>query len=308
MFFSHRIYSYIAAASLTVTTSNVAAWTITADFENGAPGAIAQAPTTADAFHGQAGDSKIISTPVFSGVQAASVTATKGESGFGTWGGGIEFPSDLKQGDEVWFRVVVRYPDGWTFGCNSCTEGMKFMRLHVASSSGSNRGYIHTFIRKNNDGEDHLLVSTEINNKNSSPAGNSLQDNYPANFDRADFSPKIERDRWYTFEMYVKFAADGSGAYRLWQDGELVFEADHYQSLISSTDKSDRVYIYTYWNNGVNKDGGPPQTQTAYIDDIIITSDTPANVDSQGNPYIGAFQSIPVANPGKATGVSVTRQ
>jgi len=38
----------------------------------------------------------------------------------------------------------------------------------------------------------------------------------------------------------------------------------------------------TYWNNGA------PQTQTSYVDDILITNETPNNTDEFGNPMIGA--------------------
>jgi hypothetical protein len=50
--------------------------------------------------------------------------------------------------------------------------------------------------------------------------------------------------------------------------------------------------IFTLFNNiGSQKD------QSAFIDDVIITSERPNNTDANGNPYIGVGDMAVVAPP-----------
>lgn len=259
------------------------AWTIKADFEDGVIGTKAESPT--DGFHDTAGHSRIVGSPVLSGHQAASVTATKGKTGFGVWGGGFNFPTPLHEGDEIWYRVNTYYPSGWDFSCGGCTEGMKFMRIHTRSATRQNEGYIHTFIKSddsngNNINLGHIKPSTEVND----PYFTFVK----------PLGPEITRDRWHTFEMYVKFSSNKTtpnGIYRVWMDGDLIYENTHYPTLVSPTSDSNKAYLYTYWNNGA------PKTQTSYVDDVIITNEVPGRKDAAGNPYIGVGPSIYIAPP-----------
>jgi hypothetical protein len=254
---------------------HVFAWTINADFENGTIGNKAEG--TNDAFHDAAGDSRYADTPALSGSQSSSVTIKIGQTGFGVWGGGFKFPANLREGDEIWFRVNAYYPTSWSFECGGCTEGMKFMRIHTRAAAGGNQGYVHTFIKENGEGG-KIKVSTEVN-------GDKF--NYPA-----PVGVPIQRDQWHTFEMYVKFSSVASeGKYRVWQDGNLIYENLNYPTLVSSSSEADRIYLYTYWNNGA------PQTQTSYVDDIVITNEVPGRKDANGNSFIGVGPSIYIAPP-----------
>ena len=69
-------------------------------------------------------------------------------------------------------------------------------------------------------------------------------------------------------------------------------EITHLKTLNTSDAFADLFYLFSYWN------GGAPQTQTMYVDDIIVTSQTPTTKDAQGNPYIGMGETIPPEQPG----------
>jgi len=267
-------YLLIILNLVVVKVSN--AWVIIADFESGTVGA--QAQSSVDAFHTSSGDSKYVDSPVYQGSQSASVTAIIGQTGFGKWGGGFVFPSHLKEGDELWYRVMAYFPTGWSFSCGGCTEGVKFMRIHTASSNGSNEGYIGTLISPYDPNK--LKIGTEVN---------------PSHFDWPDpLGPVIERNRWHAFEIYIKFSSDKShpnGIYRAWVDGKMVYENTSYPSLVSDSSYSDLAYLFTYWNNGA------PKTQTAFVDEIILTNETPSRRDSNGNPYIGFISPKPPQDP-----------
>lgn len=255
-------------------SSQVFAWTIQADFEDGPIGTTAESLT--DGFHTAAGHSKYTGTPALSGSNSASVTATEGKTGFGVWGGGFNFPKLLHEGDQIWYRVNVYFPNGWDFSCGGCTEGMKFMRIHTKSSTGANEGYHSSLI--NDEGNGGLIfLNSEVN-----PGFN-----YP----RRKGNP-VQSDQWHTYEMYIKFSSVASeGIFRFWQDGELISETLNYATMKDSTSVSNNAYLYAWWNNGA------PKTQTSYVDDIVITSEIPGRKDAHGNSYIGVGASIYIAPP-----------
>ena len=284
---------------LLIFSNQVYAWTIEAQFENGTPGEKAMLPNL-DAFYSHANDSKYTNTIKLSGNQSGSVTTVGGDTsgGFGNWGGGWKFPSNLHKDDEIWFRTWVYYPAGWSFECGGCSEGMKFMRIHVGSESGGHVGYHHNYI--NSGGR--LFIGGGV----SDAAGNTVFNTYPVWTDPTlrgaageDVGPdfpgvaKVTLGEWHAFEQYIKFdPAPGKGVRRTWYDGKLVFEDTLTGTMRSSSDVADLIYIWTYWNNGA------PKTQTAYIDDVIITSDRPNNTDSFGNPYIG-IGNVTILQPPK---------
>jgi len=271
--------SLICSATL---SSPVFAWVISAGFEGGVLGTRAQSPNP-DAFLDAAGDSKYVDSPVLTGSQAGSVSINEGETAFGTWGGGFGYPS-LGEGEELWFRINVYYPEGWDFGCGGCTEGMKFMRVVTRGANGDSEGAHSTLLQGGVTGG-LLNANTEVDTSfwaNNGP--------WPYAAARGLGDP-VERDRWTTYEMYLKFSSvEDEGIFRVWQDENLIFEDLQTPTLRSATSTSDLIWLYTYWNNGA------PQTQTSYVDDILITNETPNKVDAFGNPMIG----MPIPEPTSA--------
>ncbi len=281
--------------STILTTSHSYAWEIKANFETGAIGTTASAAATlagTDAFHSTADGSKYVSSPVSSGAQAGSVTVKKGKNGFGSWGGAFKFPEELSQGDNIWFKVNVFYPTGWTFDCGNCSQGMKFMRIHTADSAGKNEGYHSTLIKGGSTGGlitvDSEVNGTEFQASNEGPDWRNDQ--------RKGLGIQAPRGQWITYEMQIKFhSTSGQGVYRVWQNGTLIFEDLETATLRKPTSKSDLIYLYTYWNNGA------PVTQTSYVDDIIITNIAPAKKDSHGNSFIGTGSLVYTAPPKSPT-------
>jgi hypothetical protein len=277
-------YIVSVTACLLLFSPSAFAWTVNAGFEGGVVGTKAQSPNP-DAFHDAAGDSRYVDSPVLTGSQAGSVSIGQGQTAFGTWGGGFNFPSDLGEGDSIWFRVNAYYPEGWDFSTPGAVEGMKFMRIHSAAANGNNEGYHSTLISGGATGG-LINASTEVE-------GTAFfTNNGPYPYTKARrLGTDIARDQWGTYEMQIALSSvPGEGAYRIWQDGNLIFEDLATATLRSSTSVVDFIYLYTYWNSGA------PRTQTSYLDDIVITSDTPNKFDAFGNPMIG----VPVPEPTSA--------
>lgn len=277
-------------------SNQVSAWTIKTTFENGSAGDKAMLPNK-DAFHGHANNSKYTTLKKLSGKQSGSVTSIGGDTtgGFGKWGGSWKFDSNLKQGDEIWFRVWVYYPKDFDFSSSS-SEGMKFMRIHVTKQNGDNDGYHHNYISEGGD-VGKLYIGGGVRGSD----GKTIFENKTKAELRGPSNSgivQITLGQWHAYEQYVRFdSTPGKGIRRTWYDGQLIMEDKQTATLGASTSYSDLVYMWTYWN------GGAPKNQTAYIDDVIITSDQPSNSDSLGNRYIGTGNVKITARPNPPSSV-----
>ena len=94
--------------------------------------------------------------------------------------------------------------------------------------------------------------------------------------------------------------AGGSGEVRIWKNNELLATITDVPTLSSASSYAQSFFLFTYWN------GNAPATQHLYVDDIIMTSDTPANRDSHGNPFIGG--TVPKSAPAPMPPSNVTVQ
>lgn len=243
-------------------------WVFDADFENGV---IGEKATGEDGFSGAFSVTLYTNERSHSGKQSAKATIREGTDGWREWGGSWKYPSKLGEGDEIWYRVWMYLPDGYDLSCGGCSEGAKFMRTHTASSAGEHEGY-HNYQAMVGG----MLMSTSVNNyefyKVSHPSPGE---------DRKDIGDKITTGTWHAYEHYIKFSGT-KGVIRAWQDGRLIFEDMTTPTLRSSTSHADFSYLFTYWRKE-----GPTQTQSAFIDDVIITNERPSNTDSHGNPFVG---------------------
>lgn len=251
----------------------VLSWTRTLTFENGSIGDKAQSSSRED-FDDAAGGTYFTDEQVLSGNLAAKLTVSAGDTGFGRWGGIINFPELLRKGDEIWFRVNTFFPDGFNWDSTSSGNLLKFLRVHVQTSSGDNAGYNDWYMTPEATSIPHQFIYE----------GQQQWFRFGAPSD------EVQRGRWETYEMYIKFDnvpvdQGGTARVRVWKDGRLLSEITGAETLNSSTDTSERAHLFTYWN------GGSPKTQHMYVDDVVVTSDTPSNRDANGNPMVGTASS-----------------
>ena len=251
----------------------VQAWTINADFENGT---IGEKANGTDGFSAAFKNTKYTDKVTFTGKRSAVLGIAEGSTGWGEWGGAFIYPEPLYEGDEVWLRVWSYFPHGFSFECGGCTQGMKFMRIRTTSAADDNEGY-HSILVENG-----IEVDSEVTGKifHSNNAG------------KKSVGKIVTTGAWHAYEMYIKFSSvDGNGIYRVWQDGKLIFQDTVTRTLNTSTSKSDVVYLFTYWNNGA------PKTQSAYVDDVVVTSVKPSTIDAYGNPFIGVGDAEQLVSP-----------
>lgn len=240
-------------------------WTRELTFESESIGA--KATGTSLDFDDAAGGSYITDEQVLRGEKAAKLTVTGGSTAFGEWGGIVNFPTALGKGDEIWFSVNTFFPEGFNYDSTGEGGHLKFLRIHTSTPSGDNRGYNDWYINPENSSIPHKFIC-------------ECQARW---FDYGTRSDRIQRGQWESYEMYVKFDniptdEGGTAIVRVWKDGRLLREITGAKTLGSSGDVSTRAHLFTYWN------GAAPKSQFMYVDDIIITSDTPRYRDSYGNP------------------------
>ena len=278
------------------------AWVITKDFEDGNVGTIAVNNKSGlkDGFDDTAGSSLYSTQHVYEGSQSASTTIQAGEHGFGTFGGRFDFP-DLGVGDEIWWRVALFFPTDFQF--DSGGNLGKGMRIHTTKDNGSlNAGYIDIYFRDNlynvnNAGDMHYVFNeaSGVDFAANNPERTALNS---SGFSRKEVGSPIVKGQWVVFEQYVKFTADpDAGIYRVWQDGELVFQDMETYILQTPTSIADFTYLFTYWN------ATSPKENTVWVDDVVITNERPNNTDSFGNPFIGVVGDVSFTAPPNPPGL-----
>jgi hypothetical protein len=114
-------------------TVPVLAWTFTADFEDGTPGSRAYGSS---GFNGAETGARTYfsSERAHRGSKSALFSWLAGDSGYLNCNGQVNYPSELKEGDEVWIRAYYYFENGWQWS----NMGTKIIRHHNSTYSGSN--------------------------------------------------------------------------------------------------------------------------------------------------------------------------
>lgn len=290
----NRTAMYALAASLLLSPLCASAWTKKIDCEGGTVGSKVS--------EGSNGFSSAFSKTVYSrdqvgtGAQSCRMGISQGVEGWGEWGGTVTFPSKLTRGQQVWIRLSMYVPSN--FNVNTNTGMLKFMRVHTASASRSNEGYHDLLISNgrsqwidNRDTTASFIYSYEGAPKLHAVGTRGRHD--------------VATGKWESYEMHIKLDstakdAGGSGEVRIWKNNELLATITDVPTLSSASSYAQSFFLFTYWN------GNAPATQHLYVDDIIMTSDTPANRDSHGNPFIGG--TVPKSAPAPMPPSNVTVQ
>lgn len=261
-----RISKYLIALSFGFFSIGASAWTIHADFDSGTIGSKASGEN--DGFSGAAGGSLYSNETSIRG-NSAKLHIEKGKTGWGWWGGAFTFPAKLVRGDTIWYQVHVYFPED--FDHYSYGEGnrLKFLRIQTKSSENRNHGYVDLLIDKKGSTNPFKWIYE----------GENVWRNVGKPEDM------IVKGVWESYQLQVTFdtiplESGGKAETRVWKNGVLIGHITDRRTLKESTDFSNRALLFTYWN------GGSPQTQSMYVDEITITNDTPSWTDSQGNPLI----------------------
>jgi hypothetical protein len=215
-----------------------------------------------------------------------------------SFGGNIHnFSPALGVGDEVWVRWYQYFPSGFVFanstnGDNNGSGGkVKWMRFQLGTGGGA-----------------RMTFKPRATPSCTAPCSNGKTDFEPAhvsgegmgwqlnegrhNQRDPNFSnpPSIGPGQWHAVQMYLRLSkgdvpnGDGNGLIRVWVDDTLIgeFQRNTLPPVGHANEglKLRSIWWGNYWN------GGLPQDQHWYTDEMIITSDKPDTLDSGGRPFI----------------------
>ena len=171
-------------------------------------------------------------------------------------------------------------PNGFNYDfSNTSGSRLKFLRIRTVTAGNKNIGYNDWYINSQYNTGPAFLVRYE------GQAGT----NFLGSFDKF-FGPspadKIQQGVWETYEYYVKLDtvpvdSGGQARVRTYKNGKLLKDVTDMVTLRDATAKAPSFLLFTFWN------GGAPKTQTLFVDDLVLTTDRPAALDSTGHPYIG---------------------
>lgn len=285
-----------------ISSQDSLAFTAKISGEEGALGEKAEAKNCralgGEAFTTNAGQSVYSNERTYSGDRSIKMTVNRGSQGFGTFGGTLQFNKckhiggrDLRKGDEVWLRVRMLFPEDFEFnrGRN------KFIRF---------RAYNMINGKKVSEGYDDLYINGHPEQKNFNPFWFIFEGeaNWYTVGEREDF---FEFGEWKTIELYLKFdnkkkSQGGDARVRIWVDGKLIGDTGERRTLKTPTSYVPYVNIFTWYGNE-----GSPKTQSLYMDDFVLTTDTPSAKDGNGNHYIGMGDSMIKSAPKPPTSIGV---
>jgi hypothetical protein len=236
------------------------AFTETYTFEDGTNEAACEGAT---GFDGAGTTTTFSTTMAHSGSKSAKFIHPVGQDDWNEATGIIGIPSVAQDG-EIWIRWYDYMVPTWNWEANPV---VKVMRIGTYNTGGGGEGWLSVFAH-HDDGM--IMLSNE-------PDG--IQTNSTTAFTQG---------AWTCYEMYVKLhATDGQGIFRIWKNGILIHNDTTNATLDNATDTAQIVYVWSYWNGNV------PATQIDYLDDLIITNETPANRDADGNKMIGPTDFVP---------------
>lgn len=260
------------------------AWTISQNFDS--------APLGAACGWDAAGGSVVSADQSYTAKNSCKLTVTAGATAFGMWGGVIAHPTPVKQGGQLWMRVHTFMPAGFDYNSNGEGNHLKFLRYHTATTTQGNGGYDDIYINPRGSANPFQFIYEGeqmwdlIGTASGTLLGNLMGTNKDA----------IQLGSWETYEYWVLFDTvavknGGRAEVRFWKNGALMADLTDRITLSNASLIVDQTNLFTYWN------GGAPATQSMYVDDLVLTTDTPSAKDAAGHPYIGVGEGTGTTTP-----------
>jgi hypothetical protein len=173
-------------------------------------------------------------------------------TGFGEYGGVIDFPSAAASGDVVWLDLMVYF--GSEVDLDLMRADSKFLRVRTETSTpGANAGYLDVYLSSGS---------------RSAYMFQSIKEGVFTWFPMGTWTD-LTKDTWHRITLAARMDAvpassGGTGYLKVWRNGALLLNAQNYQSLTGASDRATHFYCATQWNNGVTSD------QAWYVDRLRV--------------------------------------
>lgn len=252
------------------------------------------------AFTGIAGDTVYTDEKAYSGSRSLKMTVQEGSTGFGSLGGAIRFTNcthvegrNLVKGDELWIRTRLWFPEDFEFHTEGRNKFFRF-RAHHLDEFGSEKS----------EGYNDLYINGHPEETNFTPF-HFIFEGSPEWYKMGSIDTYFDLGSWNTVEMYLKLdnlkeSEGGDARVRVWFDGELIGDTGERRTLKQTDSYLKWFYLFTWWGNS-----GAHKTQSFYVDDLMLTTDQPMAVDSEGNRYIGLGEPQTVSLPQPPASIAI---
>ena len=271
-----------------VSTPASYAFTLSISGDDGNPGEMVQNRECAQS--GEASFTSDSSGTFYSNQQSTNGTSSielnirEGHKGFGLLGGVVSFENcsnfggrRVIKGEQIWVKTKIKFPLGFEFNQNGLNKFMRLRTFHDEEGRNVSEGYNDLYLNADPSFEPWKPYAP-----------------YKYIFEGAQqwFSVGVgenffQMGKWETIEYSIrlddKVAAEGGNALvRVWLNGRLLGETQNRRTLNTPESWVSSLYFFTYWDNA-----GAHKNQKFWIDDLVITTDTPTKRDALGNPFIG---------------------
>jgi hypothetical protein len=239
------------------------------DFEEGADEEDADWPATSG------GPMAYDTAQARSGSTALRVRFRHGENGYG---GYQNLPEPIGPGSTVWYRVYLYIPSTTSFSHGDTSgDGFGWNKFLVMAEEDHEppRMYVQPRSPYMANVGDAQFYGTGLYVNH-----DGLGSGYCRLMEEAYTFP---RDRWFALQMAWHVATDSTAWIRVWSDEEFLGECAG-AGEVSAGYSVQSFGIGDYWNGGAWIQG--ESTSDFWMDDIVVTTETPNTTDAGGRPFI----------------------
>ncbi len=199
------------------------------------------------------------------------------------YGGYQNLPKAVTPGETVWYRVYLYMPSTLSLSYGDVSgDGFGWNKFLVMAKldHGSPRMYVQP------------RSSYKVDFGQSGFYGTGLYVNHDGlgsgycHLQQSTYT--FPRDKWFALQMAWHVATDSSAWIREWSDDKFIGQCDGAGQVPSGYDVQSWG-IGDYWNGGAWIKNG--STADFWIDDVVVTVQSPNTTDSGGRPFIdpGSF-------------------
>lgn len=198
--------------------------------------------------------------------------------GMNFYGGATNLPQPVGVGETIWYRVSLFMPITLSLSYGDTSgDGFGWNKFLVLSrlNHESPRMYVQprSAYKKDFGQTEFQGTGLYINHDGLGSAFCQLQAT----------SYVFPRGRWFALQMSWKVATDNTAHVRVWSDDQFIGECLG-AGRVSAGYQVQNFGIGDYWNGGAWIKNG--STGSFWIDDVVVTKQTPNTLDSGGRPYI----------------------
>lgn len=186
--------------------------------------------------------------------------------GFGEWGASVPLDPVLREGDELWVRFYVRWPETFQF------TAMPFQYLVRVRTEGPMRTF---------DGHNDFMIA---NARGPSDVFRTIKEGHGV-YESYDGLP-VPTETWERYEVYLRFnhrPGMGAARFRVWRDDNLLFDRTDLPTLGEADRVVPAALLFSWWS------GEMPPSNHVFVDELTVatSANPPTRRDRFGNVWIG---------------------